>query len=170
MGIKVGGKEVGHSKLGAFAEELGTGLEVRDTAVKVKGMTLECGKFRSKEGCDEIGTANRLAKVTGPGGKLGVRGKDCEGLAEVVGVGRREGRGGTGNGGENFSFGKTEVDAVRATKAAEFGDIIGKVNVAEAGASVVEAGEADCGRKRVTTGSGTGGKGGVEFGKDFVEH
>ena len=38
MGIKVGGKEVGHSKLGAFAEELGTGLEVRDTAVKVKGM------------------------------------------------------------------------------------------------------------------------------------
>ena len=170
MGIKVGGKEVGHSKLGAFAEELGTGLEVRDTAVKVKGMTLVGGKFRGKEGCDEIGTANRLAKVASPGGKLGIRGKDGKGLAEVVGVGRREGRGGTGNGGENFSFRKTEVDAVRATKAAKFGDIIGKVNVAEAGASVVEAGEADRGRKRVTTGSGTGGKGGIEFGKDFMEH
>jgi len=45
MGIKIGGKKVGGGKLGAFAEELGTGLEVRDTAVKVKGMTLECGKF-----------------------------------------------------------------------------------------------------------------------------
>jgi len=169
MGIKIGSKKVGGCKLGAFAEELGAGLEVRDTAVEVKGMALEGRKFGSDEGRDEIGAANRLAKVTSPGGKLGVRGKNGEGLVEVGGVRWREGRGGTGNGGENFGFGKAEVDTVRTTKAAEFGDIVGKVNVAEAGAGVVEAGEADRGGKRVTTGSGTGGKGGVEFGKDFVE-
>jgi hypothetical protein len=57
---------VGGCKLGAFAEELGAGLEVRDTAVEVKGMALEGGKFRTKEGRDEIGAANRLAKVTSP--------------------------------------------------------------------------------------------------------
>jgi hypothetical protein len=33
MGIKIGSKKVGGGKLGAFAEELGTGLEVGDTAV-----------------------------------------------------------------------------------------------------------------------------------------
>ena len=93
MGIKIGSKKVGGCKLGAFTEELGAGLEVRDTAVEVKGMALEGGKFRSKEGRDEIGAANRLAKVTSPGGKLGVRGKNGEGLAEVGGVRWRERRG-----------------------------------------------------------------------------
>jgi hypothetical protein len=51
-----------------------------------------------------------------------------------------EGMGGAGDGGENSGFGKPEeVDTVRTTKAAEFGDIVGKVNVApdaEAGAGV----------------------------------
>jgi hypothetical protein len=42
MGIKIGGKKVGGGKLGAFAEELGAGLEVGDTtAVEVKGIALE---------------------------------------------------------------------------------------------------------------------------------
>jgi hypothetical protein len=46
MGIEIGGKKVGGGKLGAFAEELGTGLEVGDTAVdKVKGIALEGGNF-----------------------------------------------------------------------------------------------------------------------------
>jgi hypothetical protein len=92
-------------------------------------------------------------------------------LAEVGGVRWRERRGGAGDGGENFGFGKAEVDTVRTTtKAAEFGDIVGKVYVAEAGAGVSEAGEADRGGGGgVTTGSGAGGKGCVELGKDFVE-
>jgi hypothetical protein len=60
--------KVGGGKLGApFAEELGTGLEVGDTAVEVKGIALEGGKIGSRVGGDEIGAANGLAKVTSPG-------------------------------------------------------------------------------------------------------
>jgi hypothetical protein len=56
MGIEIGSKKMGGaSKLGAFAEELGTGLEVGDTAVEVKGgIALEGGNFGSKERGDEI--------------------------------------------------------------------------------------------------------------------
>jgi hypothetical protein len=41
MGTEVGSEKVGGGKLGAFAEELGAGLEVGDTAVEVKGIELE---------------------------------------------------------------------------------------------------------------------------------
>jgi hypothetical protein len=61
--------------LGAFADELGAGLEVGDsTTVEVsKGIALlEGRKLGSNEGGDEIGAvANGLAKVTSPGGELG---------------------------------------------------------------------------------------------------
>jgi hypothetical protein len=87
---------VGSGELGAFAEELGAGLEVRDTAVEeVKGIALEGRKLGSKEGCDKIGAGNGLAKVMSPGGELGIIAgarTSAEGLAEVGGVRWRERR------------------------------------------------------------------------------
>jgi hypothetical protein len=47
--------------------------------VEVKGIALEGRKLGSDEGSDKIGAANRLAMVTSPGGKLGIRGKNGEG-------------------------------------------------------------------------------------------
>jgi hypothetical protein len=49
MGIEIGSKKVGGGKLGAFAEELGAGLEVGDTAVEVKGITSEGRKLGSEK-------------------------------------------------------------------------------------------------------------------------
>jgi hypothetical protein len=111
MGIvEIGSKKVGGGKLGTFAEELGAGLEVGDTAVEVKGIASKGRKLGSNEGGDEIGAANGLAKVTSPGGELGVGGEKVEGLAEVGSVRWRERRGGAGDGGNIFGFGKAEVD------------------------------------------------------------
>ena len=66
-----------------------------------------------------------------------------------------------------------QVDTVGTTESAEFGNTVVKVNVAEAGAGVIEAGArgADHGGERVAAGSssGKGGKGCVVFGKDFME-
>jgi hypothetical protein len=116
MGIEIGSKKVGGGELGAFTEELGAGLEVGDTAVEVKVIALEGRKPGSNEGVDEIAAAsNGLAKVMSPGGELGIRGKNVEGLAEVGGVsdgGRDEGEV-LVNRGENFGVGKAEVDTVR---------------------------------------------------------
>jgi hypothetical protein len=56
------------------------------------------------------------------------------------------------NGGENLGFRKAEADTAGTTYPAEFGDVVGKVNVAETCAGVIEAGEADRG------GEGAGGK------------
>jgi hypothetical protein len=62
---------VGGGKLGAFAVKMGISLEVGDTAVEVKVIALECGKFGSMEGGNGIAlAANGLAKVESPGGEL----------------------------------------------------------------------------------------------------
>jgi hypothetical protein len=47
--------------------------------VEVKGITLECRKFGSKGGGDEIVAADGLAKVASPGGELGVGGSSASG-------------------------------------------------------------------------------------------
>jgi hypothetical protein len=47
-------------------------------------------------------------------------------LAEVGGVGWRERRGGAGDGGEKFGFGKAEVDTVGTIESAAFGNVVGK--------------------------------------------
>jgi hypothetical protein len=63
MGIEIGSQKVGGVKLGAFAEELGAGMEVGDTAVEIKDIALEGRKPGSNEGGDEIGAANGLANA-----------------------------------------------------------------------------------------------------------
>jgi hypothetical protein len=72
--------------LGALAEELGTGLEVREVSMEGESLAAEVGELGVKERVDETGTADGLTEVAGAGGQFCVRTEKLEGLAEVGGV------------------------------------------------------------------------------------
>jgi hypothetical protein len=80
-----------------------------------------------------------------------------------------EGRGGTGDGGEELGLGEAEVDAMGVAEAVEFSDVEREVDVAEGGAGVIDVGQVGGGREGVGVGGGTGSEGVVEIGEDFVE-
>jgi hypothetical protein len=63
-------------------------------------------------------------------------------LGWLVGVRKRR-RGAAGNGGENLGFRKAEANNRESNDLVDLGDVVRKVNVAEAGAGVIEIGEAD---------------------------
>jgi hypothetical protein len=169
MGVEVRGKEVGGVVLGAFAEELGTGLEVGEATMEGEGGMLEVGEVGVDERVGEGCAANGLAKRAGASGEFGGGAEDGESLVEEKGIGGGEGGGGTSNGGKELGLGEAQVDAVRAADAFKFVDVKGEVLVAEASTGVVNVGKAGGGGERVMAGGGAGGEGEIEFGQDFVE-
>jgi hypothetical protein len=125
MGVEVGGKKVGGGECCAFAEELGTGLEVGDATVEVEGLVLESGEGGGKEGSSEGMAANGLAKRAGTRGEFRGRAKNLEGLVEEGGMGGGEGGGGASDGGEEFGLGEAKLDAMGSTEAFKLGDVEG---------------------------------------------
>jgi hypothetical protein len=144
-------------------------LEVGEATMEGEGGVLEVREGGVEEGISEGCAANGLAKGAGTGGEFGGRAEDGEGLLEERGIGRGEGGGGAGNRGKELGLGAAQVDAVRATDAFKFSDVVGEVLVAEASTSVVDVGEACGGGEWVVAGGGARGEGKVEFGEDLIE-